>query len=89
MLGGAKLKFEPLLVVHSIPPQYILVFIPFRFQLRKPNLPFTKEEEHFLTKGVSKLGRQWKQILEEYPFQEGRTAYSLKDKYRKLKRRGK
>ena len=100
MLGGAKLKFEPLLqTVILVPPQkrpnentvpqYILVFIPFHFQLRKPNLPFTKEEEHFLTKGVSKLGRRWKHILSAYPFQEGRTAMSLKDKYRLRTRRGK
>ena len=66
---------------------YILVFIPFRFQLRKTYLPFTKEEEHFLTEGVGKWGHQWKNILKNYPFQEGRTACSLKDKYRKLKKR--
>ena len=62
--NNAKLKFEPLLVVQTVmlvvqhhhkkakrehyDPQYILVFIPFHFQLRKPNLPFTKEEEHYL-----------------------------------------
>ena len=101
MLGGAKLNFESLLqtvILVVQPPQKsltrtlshsILVFIPFHFQFRKPNLPFTKTEEHFLTKGVSKLGRRWKHILSSYPFQEGRTAMSLKDKYRLRTRRGK
>ena len=57
-------------------------FFPFHFQLQQPYLQFTEDEGHFLMKGVSKLGHRWKHILSAYPFQEGRTATSLKDKYR-------
>ena len=35
--------------------------------------------------GAERYGRRWKIILNAYPFQPGRTAIDLKDKYKKLK----
>ena len=48
-------------------------------------LKYTKEEEQFLMKGVERFGHRWKYILSQYRFQEGRTASSLRDKFRKKK----
>ena len=48
---------------------------------RQPDLKYTKDEEHFLMKGVDKFGHRWKRILSQYPFQEGGTATSLRDKF--------
>eukprot|EP01028_Stygiella_incarcerata_P000584 TRINITY_DN1084_c0_g1_i1.p1 TRINITY_DN1084_c0_g1~~TRINITY_DN1084_c0_g1_i1.p1 ORF type:complete len:1002 (-),score=315.05 TRINITY_DN1084_c0_g1_i1:3147-5882(-) len=48
---------------------------------------FTEEETKNLIKGVKKFGRgQWKVILEEFEFEEGRSGVDLKDKWRNLTR---
>ncbi|XP_019850164.1 PREDICTED: telomere repeats-binding bouquet formation protein 1-like [Amphimedon queenslandica] len=54
---------------------------------RQKSLFFTDEEVSYLRKGVARLGPRWKHILNAYPFQEGRTSTSLKDKYRLIKDR--
>ena len=52
--------------------------------MRQVNLPYSKDEVKYLLKGVNQLGPRWKHILMAYPFKTGRTALSLKDKYRLL-----
>ncbi|XP_031196965.1 telomere repeats-binding bouquet formation protein 1 isoform X2 [Mastomys coucha] len=45
---------------------------------------FTKEEVNYLFHGVKKMGNHWNSILWSFPFQKGRRAVDLAQKYHKL-----
>ena len=55
--------------------------------MRRPSLPFSKDEVRYLIDGVNIMGHRWKHILTSYPFHKDRSAMSLKDKYKLLLKR--
>ncbi|XP_066934982.1 telomere repeats-binding bouquet formation protein 1-like isoform X2 [Clytia hemisphaerica] len=52
---------------------------------RRQRKEYTAEEVNYIIDGAERYGRRWKMVLDAYPFQNGRTAIDLKDKYKKLK----
>lgn len=55
-----------------------------KIRLRRGRIPFSREEEENLIKGVSLFGPQWKLILLTFKFHPCRTNVDLKDKWRNM-----
>jgi len=60
-------------------------YLPSSPMSRRRRKEYSQAEVNYIIDGAQRYGRRWKFILNAYPFQSGRTAIDLKDKYKKLK----